>query len=281
MIITQKTKSQYNKCLICKKILSSQYLFCKNHDLFLQDEARDQLIKRRKFNLLNKTYTNLNKTIPNKNTNSFWNKKFNLCEKFENQDGMTIDKIDFIASSLPKNPAKLLDLGIGQGYLEQRLKQLNINYDLFGIDISKTSIERSKKKFSGNFIVGDVINIDKYYKKKSFDVIVAIEVIEHIPPWEILQLYKKMYFLLKPGGILIISTPLNERLTEGGQNPSAHLRRYTIPILRREFILSNFIIKKIKIFYAFGNFYKIKLFLSLLMKNTWEPNNVVILAQKK
>lgn len=243
------------------------------------DERRDILARKLYFNKLLDTYKNNNR-VKNLNTQNFWDEKFEDPEKIEDQDGMTKEKIDFIISQLPKKKSKILDLGIGQGYLEQRLNQLGIKHEIFGTDISKESINRSKKNFKGKFKIGDVLDIDKYYKKERCDVIVAIEVVEHISSNRIFELYKKTYDLLKPKGLIIISTPLNEGLTSSTPNPSAHVRQFTIPILKFEFQHSNFKIKKIKTTIAFRNFYLIKKIISKIIFWKWKPNNVVIVAEK-
>lgn len=247
---------------------------------FLVDKIRDSYLKTDKFSKLLETYTNKYSRINNFNTQKFWDSKFEDPEKIDDQDGMTKEKIDFIISQLPKKKSKILDLGIGQGYLEQRLKQLKIKHDTYGIDISKESIERSKQNFKGQYKVGDVLDIHKYYKNLTFDVIVAIEVIEHISSSQIFDLYKKIHNLLKPNGVFIISTPINEGLTPHTPNPSAHVRQYTIPILRFEFDHAKFRVNKIKTTIAFKNFYMLKKILSKIIFWKWQPNNVVIVAKK-
>ncbi len=215
----------------------------------------------------------------NFNTGKYWNNKFKSLESLEEQDEMTREKIKKIASFIPNN-IRLLDLGIGQGYLEQFLKKSRRKIKLYGIDISPVSIKRMQKMFKGRFITDNILKIEKHYQKNYFDVIVAIEVIEHISPKEIFYLYRKIYSLLKPKGLLIISTPLNEGLSSMNENPSAHVREYTIPILKKELEIENFEIINMKTHYAFRSLYIFKKLLAKFIKR-WEPNNIVIVAKKK
>jgi len=245
---------------------------------FEVEDLRNLLALKKDYSKFKGTYKNSRGT--NRNTGKFWDRKFKAPETYYDLDSMTKEKINYIISLLPKRRSRILDLGIGQGYLEQRLTILGIDHDIYGIDISKTSIERSKRKFKGKFITGDILKINRHYKKGFFDAIVAIEVLEHIPPFNIFGLYKNIYTLLKKRGALIISSPLNEGLKYANVNPSAHLREYSIPILKAEFMLSNFKVEKVKTFYAFKKLYVIKKSFSKILKNHWKPNNVVIKAFK-
>lgn len=249
-----------------------------NKQLHKQEQRRTRLALKNKNREFLETYK---LASLNYNSGNYWNAKFDLDSSLEDQDEMTIEKIKNIASYINnKANLKLLDLGIGQGYLEQYLSNRGTTYKLYGIDISETAVSRLKKKFHGEFIVDDILNIDRHYKENYFDVIVAIEVIEHISPPRIFKLYKKVYKLLKSEGLFIISTPLNEGLSKMKDNPSAHVREYTMPILKKEFEIAGFRVVNKKELYAFKSFYKLKKIIALLFKR-WRPNNVTVVIRKK
>jgi 2-polyprenyl-3-methyl-5-hydroxy-6-metoxy-1,4-benzoquinol methylase len=218
----------------------------------------------------------------NLNSSKVWDTKFSEPEKIEDQDLMTREKISIIADCLKykKQPIKLLDIGIGQAFLEQELSKRNIIFQLSTVDISKLSIQRAKRNYKAKGYKDDALNMDKYFKPKYFDVIVAIEVIEHISPNKIFSFYKKVHSLLREGGLFIISTPLNEGLRYMKDNPSAHVREYTQPILEAEFEISKFKIIKTKTLIAFKNLYSTKKYASKIFRDRWEPNNIIIVARK-
>lgn len=248
-------------------------------NISVQEKIREKFILEKNFSEFKKTYRS---NLGNLNTGKFWNQKFNKQQLIDDQDGMTKEKISYMSDILEKlpQPINLFDIGIGQAYLEQDLTKRRIKFNLFSVDISELSVRRAKKKYEGKGFVDDALNMDKYYKEKTFDVVVAVEVIEHISPDKIFSFYKKVHNLLKDDGLFIISTPLNEGLSKMKDNPSAHVREYTIPILEAEFHLSNFQIVKTKTFIAFKNFYYIKKILSRIFTHHWKPNNIVIVAKK-
>ncbi len=77
-----------------------------------------------------------------------------------------------------------------------------------GIDAYRPSIIESKRrKIHHKYIVGDISQLDKYYKKKSFDAVIAIDVIEHLKKRDSFKLLeimesiaKKKIILLTPNG---------------------------------------------------------------------------------
>ena len=193
---------------------------------------------------------------------------------------MTKDKISKILSLIPIIDGPVLDLGLGQGYLEELAAKKKREINIYGLDISEIVINRARKKFKGSFIVGDILNISKVFNKKKFDVILAIEVIEHISPKDIFNFLKDVRNRLNSNGIFLISTPLNEHLRKGNVNLSGHVRDYSIDILKLELEISGFKILEIHTFYAFKKFYTIKKILAKFFNKRWETNNVVIKAQK-
>lgn len=247
---------------------------------FEVEDLRTKLAVKKNYNDFRKTYSDEHPEIKADNSNRFWNAKFKTLIKFKDLDGMTKDKINTIIKFLPKENSRILDLGIGQGYLEQRLREIGENYQLYGIDISEKAIIRLKKKFKGRFKNGDVLKIKNYYKKGYFDAIAAIELIEHISPRKIFRFYKDIRSLLKPTGIFILSAPLNENLRLMKENPSSHIREYTKPIIIAELKLSGFKVLKERYFFAFKKLYSIKKILTKLFPDRWGANNIVIVARK-
>lgn len=96
---------------------------------------------------------------------------------------------------------KWLDVGCGLGYLVKEAEEEGI--DAYGIEISEHALSNAVIK--GKIIQASITNIP--FSNESFDVVSAIDVLEHIHPREVLKAVSEIYRVLKPGGLLIITTP--------------------------------------------------------------------------
>jgi 2-polyprenyl-3-methyl-5-hydroxy-6-metoxy-1,4-benzoquinol methylase len=101
-----------------------------------------------------------------------------------------------------KKDMSILDIGCGNGYLTKKITKGFKN--IVAIDNSKSAIKFAKKKYKGNV---KFINVDlnNYIIKKKFNIILLIEVIEHIYLPDLFL--KKIAKLMNKNSILIISTP--------------------------------------------------------------------------
>jgi ubiquinone/menaquinone biosynthesis C-methylase UbiE/allophanate hydrolase subunit 1 len=100
----------------------------------------------------------------------------------------------------------VLDVACGTGYGTNLLSKVAANVN--GIDISNDSISYAKKKYRSKklqYSQGDVCQLP--FEDASFDVITSFETIEHIDQYQQDLAMKEFQRLLKPEGILIISTP--------------------------------------------------------------------------
>jgi len=59
-------------------------------------------------------------------------------------------------------------------------------------------------------VVSDIHHLTDVFQPDSFDFVICTDVLEHIPrPWEAVR---ELYAVLKPGGILLLTTPFNFHL---------------------------------------------------------------------
>ena len=127
----------------------------------------------------------------------------------------------------------ILDFGCGSGYGTKILaKQAK---SAMGIDISAEAINYATKNYSSKNL--DFKTIDQLKKedlKETFDVITSFQVIEHVLNDK--EYIETILSLLKPGGLLILTTPNKEyRLFSYIQKPwnIFHIKEYSKKQLER------------------------------------------------
>jgi tRNA (cmo5U34)-methyltransferase len=110
--------------------------------------------------------------------------------------------IDFI----PHSAKRILDLGTGDGRLIKLLKTKLLKLDeAIGLDISPTMINMAKDSFKENPLVKIKEHDLSYPLPKNlgrFDVIVSGFAIHHLPHERKLTLFKEVFEMINPGGML-------------------------------------------------------------------------------
>ena len=102
-----------------------------------------------------------------------------------------------------KDMESVLDLGCGES---SPLKNIKKDFYSIGIDLSEENIKKSKElKIHNEYCLMNVLDIDKFFPEKSFDIIIALDLIEHLSKEEGKLLIKKMEKLAKKK--IIIFTP--------------------------------------------------------------------------
>jgi SAM-dependent methyltransferase len=106
-----------------------------------------------------------------------------------------------------KNYESVLDVGCGES---SPLARVDKTFYLEGIDLipvksRKRAIEKYTNKIHDKYTRGNILNIEKYYKRKSFDVVVLFHVLEHLKRSEGKVFLKKLENIAKYK--IIICTP--------------------------------------------------------------------------
>jgi len=263
-------------CLVCN--LKNSYPICKkcSGNPFKVERTRQKLAKIDDLKALKDTYISSMAEIKNLNTRTFWNKKLDKIIHFKDQDGLTKDRIKIALEFIPKNTNKILDIGAGYGFIEEFLSA-NKNIEIYGNDISSKAISNLSERFKGNFRVESIYQMS--YPKSFYDVVLMLEMLEHVPPSKTFNVLGKIREFLKVGGAVIISVPTNEGLDKMNDNPNRHVRMYTEDLIKAELKIVGFEVIKLKSIYAFKNFYKLKKLLSSYLRERWLPNDIIVLAK--
>lgn len=125
-----------------------------------------------------------------------------------------------------------------------------------GVDINKLKPSASQRlTFHGefNFVERwkelDIRTAQSHGKTQGYDVIVHFEVIEHMAVKHGATMLKAMLALLKPGGVMLMSTPCYD----GVRHAANHIHEYTVPELQKATEKAGF-----KVEQRFGTFMDIK-----------------------
>lgn len=97
----------------------------------------------------------------------------------------------------------VLDVGCGSS---SPVKYVKKTFYSEGLDIYKKAIHQSKQnRIHDKYTIGNGLHLEKYYKPKSFDAVIALDVIEHFEKKDALVVLKKMERTAKKK--VIILTP--------------------------------------------------------------------------
>lgn len=112
---------------------------------------------------------------------------------------------EFLIDYLRKDRLSVLDIGCATGLFLEYLKTYNPKAEICGVDISNYAISQCKD-IKGDFRVVNIDKKDLPWKSDSMDIIVAIEVIEHLSNEK--RLLENVYRCLKKNGVFLFSCPM-------------------------------------------------------------------------
>lgn len=256
----------------------------KNVNAFEVEKIRSNMAANMRILELIATYSEEFPEIEDNNTQKLWDKLNANTKDYEFKiNPMAKDRVKRVAQLVSNQKVNVLNVGFGSGSLETEFFKLKSNkVDWFGVDISKKSVGMASRNFPGaKFSVGDITRLK--FKDEVFDYVLSLEVLEHIRPRMTFKALHELHRVLKKGGNLIVSVPLNEGLEEmvrRGENPNAHVRVYTPELIKAELYISDFQILNEYFLYAFNKSYKLKSFIVQRIKGLRRPNNIIIHARK-
>jgi ubiquinone/menaquinone biosynthesis C-methylase UbiE len=124
---------------------------------------------------------------------SYDSKRYALLNRW---DPRHLDTVERLLG--PKPGERVLEVGCGRGHLNKRLREMGV--DAVGIDANPQAAEHA---VSDGVITMDAAHLR--FEEDSFDKIVSVHAIEHIPPIE--EAFAEMARVLKPGGTALFVYP--------------------------------------------------------------------------
>jgi ubiquinone/menaquinone biosynthesis C-methylase UbiE len=119
-------------------------------------------------------------------------------------DATTIAALEDLGRRLPSGAA-VLDLGCGAGVPATRW--LSERFAVTGVDVSARQLELARRHVpTATFVKADMVAVD--FAPGSFDAVVALHSIIHVPRVEHAGLLRKTSAWLKPGGLMLAALSL-------------------------------------------------------------------------
>ncbi len=100
------------------------------------------------------------------------------------------------------NPESVLDIGCANGPVMKCLKDIGIYSE--GIDISRLALEKAFPEVRENIHLGDILEVKI---ERTFDLILGLDIFEHLNPNKLSLYIQKIYNLLKEDGYLYCNIP--------------------------------------------------------------------------
>jgi len=148
----------------------------------------------------------------------------------------------------------ILEVGFGNGNFTKSLKTYG---RVWAIDIDTKYLRKIKKDIGSNIHIGkgDIEKGNYFFKKRLFDTIVCLNVLEHIRNDS--RAFSNMFEILHRGGYLILLVPAHSCLYGSIDISVGHIRRYELQELLTLFVRYDMIIhirRRINFFGALGWF---------------------------
>tara|TARA_B100000508_G_C11413448_1_gene254487 strand:+ start:157 stop:843 length:687 start_codon:yes stop_codon:yes gene_type:complete len=124
-------------------------------------------------------------------------------------------KVSFQYAQQQQQGGNVLDFGCGSGILSYLLAKAGYNVTACDVEFSPLRLVQQKITFPENisFVEGDILT--QGFPKHSFDMIFALDVLEHIDDLE--PYIAAFNELLTPNGLLVVSGPTENRLYKMGR----------------------------------------------------------------
>jgi SAM-dependent methyltransferase len=182
-------------------------------------------------------------------------KMYNDYHQRDGRDGQTWavlmeknfrDTSALLGRAFPKK-GKLLDVGCGYGHFVGMMQSLG--WDVTGIEPSSRTVSHARHK--GLHVIEATLDT-AFFPKNSFDAVTAFYVLEHL--FDPLLSLKKIFSVLKPGGMLILRVPHTTPIIAALDFFGIKNRLYDLP-----FHLYDFCPKTLKTLFEFAGFASVRI----------------------
>ena len=139
-----------------------------------------------------------------------------------------------IRNFLSRGNGSLLDLGCGTGYYLNAGKNFS---KITAVDSSSQMLKIFSKNNSSTKISAFRADAMKFSSRKEFDNVICIGLLNYFSEKAAQRLIKKIYFLTKTGGRILLAAPSSERLSGHAYKAIWRARGTKINLYSKEFLL--------------------------------------------
>ena len=150
--------------------------------------------------------------------------------------------VDYIHDYIAKNKGqntRILEIGAGAGNILAAFKD---KAEVVALDPDKSAVEYCKKRGITK-VIQRTFEEYKDFKPESIDIVIAADVLEHIK--EDGEALKKIWSILKKGGVLLVHVPAHQSLFSYWDKALGHYRRYSKKQLHEALINQNFNVEQL------------------------------------
>jgi SAM-dependent methyltransferase len=155
-------------------------------------------------------------------------------------------KLDDLERLAPRG--RLLDVGCGAGFFLEAARARG--YEVAGVDLSPVPARYAREQYGLDVTIGSLY--DYPAPDGSFDIVTIFQTIEHDP--DIPRLCRRLHGLLRPGGLLMVTTPAADGFVARvmgrrwfGYRNVEHVSFFTRPSLRRALEDAGFAIERLEV----------------------------------
>jgi|ERR1035441_5736038 2-polyprenyl-3-methyl-5-hydroxy-6-metoxy-1,4-benzoquinol methylase len=117
--------------------------------------------------------------------------------------GIVLPPIVQAVQSIPSN-GSILDIGCGNGAMLAEIRQLG-SWSLYGVESSESAVSLARRQGFDVRLTDATANLVSLFEPHSFDLIISVEVIEHV--YDPRGLLRQARSLLHSNGRLVLTTP--------------------------------------------------------------------------
>jgi SAM-dependent methyltransferase len=147
----------------------------------------------------------------------------------------------YLAARRQGDPRRILDVGCGTGTMIQYLARYG---QAEGIDMDADAVQFCYQR--GVSQVQQVTGLPLPFPDDSFDLITALDVLEHIEDDR--AMLRELHRILRPGGLFLLSVPAYRFLWGPQDEISLHKRRYIRPEVRERLKTAGFRVRRLSYF---------------------------------